>query len=118
GRCVRACEANGTNAIQLVGRGFDRHVAPPYEMETDACIGCLSCATVCPTGKITYDESPGKRKIWHKEFDVLQCKRCGIYFATKEMLDWAGRPENDRDYCDHCQKYIESVKFLTESQKK
>ncbi|MCK9340763.1 MAG: 2Fe-2S iron-sulfur cluster-binding protein, partial [Synergistaceae bacterium] len=65
GRCVRACEANGTNAIQLVGRGFDRHVAPPYEMETDACIGCLSCATVCPTGKITYDESPGKRKIWH-----------------------------------------------------
>ncbi|NLD06337.1 MAG: 4Fe-4S dicluster domain-containing protein [Synergistaceae bacterium] len=118
GRCVRACEANGTKAIELVGRGFDRHVATPYELETDACIGCLSCATVCPTGKITYEESPGKRNIWHKEFDVLQCKRCGIYFATKEMLDWAGRAENDRDHCDHCQKYIESVKFLTESQKK
>ena len=118
GRCVRACEANGTKAIELVERGFDRHVATPYEMETDACIGCLSCATVCPTGKITYEESPGKRKIWYKEFDVLQCRRCGIYFATKEMLDWAGRPENDRDYCDHCQKYIESVKFLTELPRK
>lgn len=118
GRCVRACEANGTIAIALVGIGFDRHVASPYELESAACIGCLSCATACPTGKITYEESPGKRKIWHKEFDVLQCKRCGIYFATKDMLDWARRPENDRDYCDHCQKYIESVKFLTESQKK
>ena len=118
GRCVRACEANGTKAIELVGRGFDRHVAPPYELKTKDCIGCLSCATVCPTGKITYEESPGKRKIWYKEFDVLQCKRCGIYFATKEMLNWADRSENDRDYCDHCQKYIESVKFLTESQKK
>jgi len=118
GRCVRACEANGTKAIELVDRGFDRHVAPPYELEADACIGCLSCANVCPTGKITYEESPGKRKIWYKEFEVLKCKRCGIYFATKEMLDWAGREENDRDFCDHCQKYIESVKFLTESQKK
>ncbi len=116
GRCVRACEANGTSAIQLVGRGFERHVAPPYELGPDACIGCLSCASVCPTGKITYEESPGKRKIWGKEFDVLQCKRCGIYFATKEMLDWAGRAEDDRDYCDHCRKYIESRKFLTETQ--
>jgi bidirectional [NiFe] hydrogenase diaphorase subunit len=117
GRCVRACEVNGTKAIALVGRGFERHVATPFERETGACIGCLSCATVCPTGKITYEETPGKRKIWHKTFDVLRCKRCGAYFATKEMLDWAGRHEDDRDYCDHCQKYIESVKFLTQAQK-
>lgn len=112
GRCVRACEANGTAAIELVGRGFERHVAPPYELKPDACIGCLSCQSVCPTGKITYEESPGKRTIWNKEFEVMRCKRCGAYFATKEMLDWAGRAAEDREFCDHCQKYAESRKFI------
>lgn len=112
GRCVRACEANGTKAIELVGRGFERHVAPPYELEPQACIGCLSCQSVCPTGKITFEESPGKRKIWKREFEVIRCKRCGEYFATKEMLDWAGRAEDDREYCDHCTKHEESAKFL------
>jgi NADH dehydrogenase/NADH:ubiquinone oxidoreductase subunit G len=112
GLCVRACEINGTKAIELVGRGFDRYVAPPYELAPDTCIGCLSCMQVCPTGKITAEESPGRRKIWNREFEVLRCKRCGEYFATKEMLDWAGRAEDDRDYCDHCAKHEESAKFL------
>lgn len=112
GRCVRACEINGTCAINLVGRGFERHVAPPYELQAEDCIGCLSCASVCPTGKITFEESPGKRKIWKREFEVLRCKRCGEYFATKEMLDWAGTPEDDRELCDRCRKYDESRKFL------
>lgn len=111
GRCVRACEANGNSAIELVGRGFDRHVAPPYELWPEDCIGCLSCQSVCPTGKITYEESPGKRTIWKKEFGTIVCGRCGAYFATKEMLDWAGVPEDGRNYCERCRKALTSAAF-------
>ena len=112
GRCVRACEINGTKAIELVGRGFERHVAPPYELSPDACIGCLSCASVCPTGKITYEENEGTRTIWKRTFDLLRCERCGDLYATKEMLDFAGVPEEERGLCDRCRKYDESHKFL------
>lgn len=111
GRCVRACETNGNQAIELVGRGFDRHVAPPYELRPEACVGCLSCQTVCPTGKITYDESPGKRVIWKREFETLACARCGKYFATKEMLDWARVEGEDREYCERCRKALTSAAF-------
>lgn len=111
GRCVRACETNGNSAIELVGRGFERHVAPPYELRPDACVGCLSCQTVCPTGKITYEESPGKRVIWKREFVTLPCERCGAYFATEEMLNWAGVAEDERRYCERCRKALFSASF-------
>lgn len=112
GRCVRACGTNGNNAIELVGRGFERHVAPPYELRPEDCIGCLSCQSVCPTGKITYEESPGKRTIWKRDFETISCKRCGVYFGTKEMLDWAKVPEEDRGYCERCRKALTSAYFL------
>lgn len=113
GRCVRACGINGSHAIELVGRGFERHVAPPYELSPEACIGCLSCQSVCPTGKITYEESPGRRTIWKRDFKTISCKRCGAYFATMEMLDWAAVPEEERDYCERCRKALTSAAFLT-----
>lgn len=112
GRCVRSCDINGTKAIELVGRGFNRHVAPPYELKPESCIGCLACATVCPTGKITYEEENGIRRIWKREFELVQCQRCKEYYATKEMLDWANVPEEERCVCDKCRKYEESRKFL------
>ena len=112
GRCARACATDGTNAIELVGRGFDRHVAPPCEGEPKDCIGCLACENVCPTGCITHEEGPGRRRIWDREFETVRCERCGEYFATREMLDWAQVPEEDRKLCDRCRKYEESRQFL------
>lgn len=111
GRCVRACEINGNSAVGFAGRGFDRHVAPPYETRPEACIGCLACQSVCPTGKITFEESPGRRVIWRREFETIPCKRCGAYFATKEMLDWANVPEEERDYCERCRKALTGASF-------
>lgn len=111
GRCVRACEINGNSAIEFVGRGFGRHVAPPYELSPESCIGCLACQSVCPTGKITFEESPGKRVIWHREFETIRCKRCGAYYATNEMLDWANVPEDERGYCERCRKALTGASF-------
>lgn len=63
GLCVQACDSIGAGAISTVNRGTDKEVNTPYGKENSVCIGCLSCANVCPTGSIEFSESADKRNI-------------------------------------------------------
>ncbi len=57
GMCVQACNALGTGAINTVLRGTEKRVATPYDEASASCIGCLSCANVCPTGEIEFTQT-------------------------------------------------------------
>lgn len=82
--CVRACEAIGRNAIATLSRGPDKYVDVP---DKDACIGCLVCATLCPTNAIPFTANDsGKRRIWDKEFDLVIDERTGEVLGTPEYL--------------------------------
>jgi NADH dehydrogenase/NADH:ubiquinone oxidoreductase subunit G len=118
-RCVRACEMNGTNAIGMARAGFGRYTASPYDEPPDNCIGCLSCAEVCPTGKITYKDTGSKREIWGRSFELIACERCGARFATVEHIAHIARLGAD-DYaerdggvmlCDRCRKAVYGTRF-------
>ncbi|MDR2350861.1 MAG: (2Fe-2S)-binding protein [Deltaproteobacteria bacterium] len=100
GRCVRACRANRTEAIALVGRGFERSVSGPFEKPPPDCVGCLSCAFVCPTGNILYSERDGKRRIWDKEFRLVPCPECGTPVFTEEQIRFLG--EKASGLCPEC----------------
>ncbi len=53
GRCVRACdEFILERIIDFAGRGTSRHLTMPFGEVDPHCIGCTSCAYVCPTGAI------------------------------------------------------------------
>ncbi|MBN1884751.1 MAG: (2Fe-2S)-binding protein [Candidatus Krumholzibacteriota bacterium] len=53
GHCVRACEEFIIERIlDFAGRGIKRHMAMPFGEVDPHCIGCTSCAYVCPTGAI------------------------------------------------------------------
>lgn len=53
GHCTRACtEFMQENIIEFAGRGIKRHIAMPFENVDPHCVGCTSCAFVCPTGAI------------------------------------------------------------------
>jgi aldehyde:ferredoxin oxidoreductase len=53
GRCVSACtEFVQEHIIDFAGRGMKRHMTMPFGQVDEHCIGCTSCAHVCPTGAL------------------------------------------------------------------
>lgn len=53
GHCVRACEEFVLERIlDFAGRGIKRHLTMPFSEVDPHCVGCTSCAYVCPTGAI------------------------------------------------------------------
>ena len=96
GLCARACQSLGTSAIATMRRGVEKTVATPYGEPSAVCVGCASCARVCPSGAIELHEEGFRRTIWGKSFPLRACKNCGERFATSvEMRRAAARMAAD-----------------------
>jgi NADH dehydrogenase/NADH:ubiquinone oxidoreductase subunit G len=89
GLCAQACASLGTGAISTVGRGVTKKVSTPYGEPSADCIGCGSCALVCPTKAIECAEDKGTRSIWGRKSKLLRCASCGAAFATEEEYAFA-----------------------------
>ncbi|MCP4715025.1 MAG: 4Fe-4S dicluster domain-containing protein, partial [Deltaproteobacteria bacterium] len=101
--CVRAChEVVQAGAISFSGSGKDKKVESPFGLEAENCIGCGSCAFVCPTGIIKVRETAlatenmpagavtigPERTIenWNRNLKLQNCKVSGNPFAPEFML--------------------------------
>jgi NADH dehydrogenase/NADH:ubiquinone oxidoreductase subunit G len=88
GLCVRACcEIVGANAISLVNRGFSKEVSPPFDIGSNACVGCATCVLVCPTGAIRLKDVLTNRSVhaWESDFGRTACKICGDHYLAPEL---------------------------------
>jgi len=110
GLCAQACAALGTGAISTVGRGVSKKISTPYGEPSADCIGCASCAAVCPTKAIECTEEKGQRSIWGRKFALLRCASCGNAFATGEEYAWAlkkagaSAADGEPPLCGNCRK--------------
>jgi len=108
GLCVRACrEIVDVGALKFEDRGLGREVEEPkIEFNSSACIGCGSCAYVCPTSYVKMEDAGKTRKIWNKEFKMAKCTVCGRLFAPKEQLEYiskkTGVPMSKLLVCTSC----------------
>ncbi|MHB8909395.1 MAG: molybdopterin-dependent oxidoreductase [Syntrophales bacterium] len=83
GRCYRACrEISGRVAIDLAGKGFAARIAPS---DSNDCISCGECLSLCPVGALTENLSPVKSRPWQTERIDTACPHCG--FGCRLMLD-------------------------------
>ncbi|MDM8517476.1 FAD-dependent oxidoreductase [Desulfobacterales bacterium HSG16] len=104
GLCTRMCEKIGNNAISLTGRGVEMKVDTPFQAQTDFCMACGACASVCPTGHITLEKikaeiTTQKPQLIKSEYDMGLCGRKPIYVPYAQAVP--NTPAIDRDVCIH-----------------
>lgn len=93
GLCVRTCQqVVGVSALTFQDRGRGRDIdEPEIIFDPNKCIGCGSCAYVCPTGYVQMETDGDRRIIWDKVFKMVPCPVCGRYFAPEDQLKYISR---------------------------
>lgn len=106
GLCVKACAELSVGAISTVNRGVTKEIATPYHEPSSVCVGCGSCAYVCPTGAIELTQTETERTIWGRTFRLIRCRRCGTVIGTEEEVAYAAKraDHEPEDLCEHCRK--------------
>lgn len=122
--CIRVCsEIVGPGALKMDRREGKEFVIPLEGL----CIGCGTCANICPTGAIKVEDREGVRtvSIRHETIGIYplqQCDGCGRYFASQKFISHVSQRVKERHaevkehhaYCPTCAKlFSDRVKSLS-----
>ncbi len=90
GKCTRVCsEVVGADAIEYAGRGFESHIATPFDwpMIDSSCVFCGSCVQICPTAALLPKSRLGQGREWELERKQTICGYCGVGCSIEYALN-------------------------------
>ena len=115
GLCVRACRDRiGAGALALQADASRlRSVAERVVLDPAACVGCATCAVLCPVGAIAVEDRGLEREIslWGvvaARHELVPCPACGRPHATRRFRELVrSRLDEDQrramaDLCPEC----------------
>ncbi len=99
GLCTRICrERMKVNAIDFVGRGPNRRVAPPFDRLSPECVTCGACESVCPLGTLDLSKITQHKPVpLLSDYDADLVQRGSIHIPFAQAIP--KMPVIDRETC-------------------
>ncbi|HDZ22016.1 hypothetical protein LCGC14_0015070 [marine sediment metagenome] len=103
GLCVRMCsERMGKSIVAFANRGMDRSVSPPFDAQSEACMGCGACAFICPTAAVHPEEFCARgMTMLPSRFDLGTGPRPVVSVAFPQAVP--NTPAIDKEHCVYFQ---------------
>jgi NADH dehydrogenase/NADH:ubiquinone oxidoreductase subunit G len=115
--CVRVCARLDHYALATTGRGDKKQIGLPFGKPAEACVGCGSCVSVCPTGCIPMNDTATTRTIWGQNHNFILCEKCHAPVITEKHREHAintkGLSEDYYNVCESCKQATTSKRFAS-----